>query len=65
MGDLHQHVVDPSGKGMAPWREGLKEGWLGFDGGRWVAAANVWRSERGWRPRQDTREGAAEKIPRD
>jgi hypothetical protein len=50
MGDLHQRDVDPSGKGMAPWREGLEEGRLGFDGG-WVAAANGWRSERGWRPR--------------
>jgi hypothetical protein len=36
MGDLHQRDVDPSGKGMAPWREGLDEGRLGFDGeGGW------------------------------
>jgi hypothetical protein len=51
MGDLQQRDVDPSGKEMAPWRQGLEEGQLGFDGGRWVAAANGWRSERGWRPR--------------
>jgi hypothetical protein len=29
----------------------LRRGQLGFDGGGGVAAANGWRSERGWRPR--------------
>jgi hypothetical protein len=53
---------------MAPCREGLRRGRLGFDGGGGVVAANGWRSERGWRPRLErgggcTRErgGAAEK----
>jgi hypothetical protein len=32
-GDLHQRDIDPSGRGMTPWREGLEEGRLGFDGG--------------------------------
>jgi hypothetical protein len=36
---------------MAPWREGLRRGRLGFDGGGGVAAENGWRIERGWRPR--------------
>jgi hypothetical protein len=37
---------------MAPCREGLRRGRLGFDGGGGVVAANGWRRERG---------GAAEK----
>jgi hypothetical protein len=61
IGDLHQRDVDPSGKGMTPWREGLRRGRLGFDGVGGVAAANGWRSERGWRPRLE-RGGRLHKI---
>jgi hypothetical protein len=72
MGDLQQRDVDPSGRRMAPWREGLEEVRLGFDGEGGVAAANGWRSERGWRTRlerwgtaaQEIGEGAAEKNPK-
>jgi hypothetical protein len=42
---LHQRDVDPSGKGMAPWREGLEEGRLGFDGGE-VGGSCKWVEER-------------------
>jgi hypothetical protein len=41
---LHQRDVDPSGKGMAPWREGLEEGRLGFDGGE-VGGGCKWVEE--------------------
>jgi hypothetical protein len=62
MGDLHQRDVDPSRKRMAAWREGLEEGQLGFDGGGGVAAANGWRSERGWHPRLERGGAAAQEI---
>jgi hypothetical protein len=47
---------------MAAWREGLEEGQLGFDGGGGVAAANGWRSERGWHPRLERGGAAAQEI---
>jgi hypothetical protein len=58
---------------MEPWREGLEEGRLGFDGGGGVAAANGWRSDRGRHPRLERGgrlhkrkgRGRLKKIPRD
>ena len=72
IGDMHQRDVDPSGKGMAPWREGLEEGaarvWWGRWGGgcKWV---EEWEGrppnlERGGAAAQEKGEGVAEKNPK-